>query len=89
MKYDTEDFVNDLPPEFAAFMRHLKSLSYEVRPNYDYLRDLLQDLYRRLGGEENTPFDWERIPTRSTKRPRLNSAKCGDTQLMKGNSNPL
>ncbi|KAM9989923.1 hypothetical protein ACTFIY_005982 [Dictyostelium cf. discoideum] len=58
-KYNTPDLVKDLPPQFSQFMKHLKSLNYEDRPNYVFLQTLLNDCYTSLGLSESTPFDWE------------------------------
>ena len=70
MRCNTPELVADLPPEFLAFMEHLQGLKYEDRPNYSYLTSLFENVYRRLGGDENTPFDWERVPERSKVKPR-------------------
>ncbi|KAK5582404.1 hypothetical protein RB653_003987 [Dictyostelium firmibasis] len=58
-KYNTPELVKDLPPQFSQFMKHLKSLNYEDRPNYVFLQTLLNDCYASLGLSETTPFDWE------------------------------
>ena len=70
MRCNNPDLVADLPPEFLAFMEHLQGLKYEDRPNYSYISSLFENLYRRLGGDENTPFDWERVPERNKLKPR-------------------
>ncbi|KYR01840.1 putative protein serine/threonine kinase [Tieghemostelium lacteum] len=59
MKYNTPELVRDLPPQFSQFMKHLKSLNYEDRPNYVFLQSLLNECYVSLGLNESTPFDWE------------------------------
>lgn len=69
MKIDAAELVSDLPNEFLLFVRFLQNLKYADRPNYTYLYNLMHDLYTRLGGDESTPYDWERAPARSTPRP--------------------
>ncbi|KAF2076492.1 hypothetical protein CYY_002232 [Polysphondylium violaceum] len=59
MKYNTPDLVKDLPVQFTQFMKHLKSLKYEDRPNYVLLQSLLSECYSSLGITENAPLDWE------------------------------
>ena len=66
---NTPDLVADLPHEFLLFMQHLQTLRYADRPNYSYLHSLMDDLFRKIGGDDATPFDWERVPTRAP-RPR-------------------
>jgi len=59
MKYNTPDLVKDLPPQFSQFMKHLKSLKYEDRPNYVFLQSLLSECYSSLGIPETMSLDWE------------------------------
>lgn len=70
VKYNTPDLVKDLPPAFLAFMKHLKSLNYADRPDYNHLYTLLLDLYHAQGCDDHTPFDWEvGAPLRSPQYP--------------------
>lgn len=70
VKYNTPELVKDLPPQFLAFMKHLKSLQYADRPDYNHLYNLLLDLYHSVGCDDHTPFDWEvGAPLRSPQYP--------------------
>jgi hypothetical protein len=69
-RLNNPELVADSPEEFLKFMEHLQSLRYGDRPDYKYLHTLLASLFHRLNGDESTPFDWETIPMRKTKRPR-------------------
>ncbi|KAL6054012.1 Tau-tubulin kinase Asator like protein [Balamuthia mandrillaris] len=64
------ELVADRPEEFMLWMEHLQGLGYSDRPDYQYLYDLLRGLYRKLHGDENTPFDWQRAPSAKPQRPR-------------------
>eukprot|EP01132_Coremiostelium_polycephalum_P003332 gene3332-4177_t len=57
IKFNTPDLVKDLPPQFAQFMKHLKSLNYDDRPNYVFLQSLLNECNLTIGN--NPLFDWE------------------------------
>jgi serine/threonine protein kinase len=69
-KYLGPNLVADLPNEFLLFMQHLQSLKYADKPDYHYMTAILTHLYHKLGGDENTPFDWERVPYRHAARQR-------------------
>lgn len=70
VKYNTPDLVKDLPPQFLAFMKHLKNLNYADRPDYNHLYSLLLEVYHAQGCDDNTPFDWEvGAPLRSPQYP--------------------
>lgn len=62
IKYNTPEIVKDMPPQFLAFMKHLKTLNYADRPDYNFLQTLLSDLYHSIGCDDHTPFDWELTP---------------------------
>lgn len=70
MRYNTPSLVADLPQEFSYFMQHLQTLHFADKPNYSFLHSLLNDLYTRLGGDDSTPFDWERSFRPASSRPR-------------------
>jgi len=70
LRLNNPGLVADLPQEFLFFMQHLQTLRYVARPNYSFLHNLLNDLYHKLGGDDNTPFDWERERVSGPRRPR-------------------
>jgi len=59
IKYNTPDIVKDMPPHFLSLMKHIKTLNYADRPDYNYMQSLLDDLYHTIGCDDHTPFDWE------------------------------
>lgn len=54
--------INELcknhPPEFATYLRYCRSLRFDDRPDYAYLRGLFRDLYLREGFADDCIFDW-------------------------------
>ena len=71
LEMDNAELVAGLPHEFLLFMQHLQQLQYEDRPNYNFLRGLMTDLYTSIGGTDDTPFDWEvSTPHTPIVRPR-------------------
>ena len=51
-----EILCNNLPREFADYMKYVKNLKFEEDPNYGYLRDLFVQLMKKQGFEEGTCF---------------------------------
>jgi hypothetical protein len=87
VKYNTPELVKDLPPQFLAFMKHLKSLQYADRPDYNHLYNILLDLYHSVGCDDHTPFDWEvGAPLRSPQYPTtpLISSSNNDVEFTGG-----
>ena len=36
--------INKIPNNFLFFYKYVRSLSFEEKPNYDYLKNLLKDI---------------------------------------------
>ena len=47
-----------LPNEFSVFLDYTRTLGFEGRPDYAYMRSLFRDLRIREGHEDDDIFDW-------------------------------
>lgn len=52
------DLCKNYPPEFATYLRYCRSMRFDDRPDYAYLRGLFRDLYIREGFADDCVFDW-------------------------------
>lgn len=52
------ELCRNYPPEFATYLRYCRSLRFDDRPDYAYLRGLFRDLYIREGFADDSIFDW-------------------------------
>jgi len=83
MSTPVETLCRGFPPEFATFLNYARSLRFDDKPDYQYLRKLLRDLFMKEGYKYDAIFDWtivraqESIPpgvpslTGEPKRPDL------------------
>jgi hypothetical protein len=46
------------PREIAVYIEHVRSLDFEDRPDYPYLRKIFRSLFVRQGFEYDNIFDW-------------------------------
>ena len=46
------------PGEFATYLNFCRSLKFEDKPDYTYLRQLFRNLFHRLGFTYDYVFDW-------------------------------
>ena len=46
------------PSEFAVYLNYVRSLRFEDKPDYQYLRKLFRDLFVREGYQMDYVFDW-------------------------------
>ena len=57
-KTGVEELCRGLPAEFATYMNYLRQMRDPDTPDYVYLRNLFDGLFRRLGFEHDQVFDW-------------------------------
>jgi serine/threonine protein kinase len=55
----TEQLCKGLPVEFALYFDHIRSLGFEDRPDYAYLKQLFRDLFFHEGFEYDSVYDWD------------------------------
>jgi len=58
MSTPVETLCKGFPPEFATFLNYARSLRFDDKPDYQYLRKLLRDLFMKEGYKYDAIFDW-------------------------------
>jgi casein kinase 1 len=58
MSTPIEVLCKNFPNEFVTYLNYCRSLRFEDRPDYAYLRRLLKDLFFREGYQYDFVFDW-------------------------------
>lgn len=53
-----EDLCNGYPQEFSIYLNYCRSLKFEEKPDYKYLRKVFRDLFFRLGYKYDYQWDW-------------------------------
>lgn len=53
-----ENLCAGFPAEFATFLRYSQNLEFIETPDYDYLKTLFRNLFRRNGFKNDLIFDW-------------------------------
>ena len=51
----------DLLGEFERYFKHIRSLRFDEKPDYAYLRRLFRNLFHRNGFEYDHVFDWTEL----------------------------
>lgn len=60
-----EALCKNLPGEFMTYMNYCRSLRFEDRPDYAYLRGLLRDLFSNGSYQHDFAYDWTTLTDRS------------------------
>ncbi|KAJ3105985.1 serine/threonine protein kinase [Phlyctochytrium planicorne] len=58
MTTPAEVLCRGFPNEFAVYMNYIRSLGFDDKPDYNYLRKLFRDLFIRQGYVFDSVFDW-------------------------------
>jgi casein kinase I family protein HRR25 len=66
MTTPTEILCGGLPNEFAIYINYTRSLGFEDKPDYSYLRKIFHDLFVREGFQYDYAFDWSKEKTWNT-----------------------
>ena len=62
MTTPTEVLCRGFPIEFAQYLNYCRSLRFDDKPDYAYLRKLFRDLFIREGLQYDYIFDWTVVP---------------------------
>ncbi|CAN8324467.1 unnamed protein product [Cochlearia groenlandica] len=74
MLTSVESLCKSHPSEFTSYFHYCRSLRFEDKPDYSYLRRLFRDLFIREGYQLDYVFDWTILKypqAGSSSRPRL------------------
>ena len=58
MSTSTEQLCKGYPSEFRSYFEYCRSLRFEDRPDYAYLKRLFKELFYRKGFQYDNMFDW-------------------------------
>jgi len=70
-----EVLCKGFPAEFAIYLNYCRSLKFEEKPDYDYLRSIFQSLYRKKGFPDDHVFDWTAMTQNASLRSDAASGK--------------
>ncbi|CAH2052941.1 unnamed protein product [Thlaspi arvense] len=77
-----EVLCKSFPSEFTSYFHYCRSLRFEDKPDYSYLKRLFRDLFIREGYQFDYVFDWTILKypqMASSSRPRPNPKPAPDT----------
>ena len=58
MTTPTEILCRGFPKEFALYLNYTRTLRFDDRPDYTYLRKIFRDVFIREGFQYDYIFDW-------------------------------
>jgi casein kinase 1 len=80
MNTPLEELCAGFPKEFQNYIMYCRSIRFEDKPDYAYLRRAFKDLFFRLGYTYDFVFDWTTMSELSTEADRGKSEAKEDTK---------
>lgn len=77
MTTPTDVLCRGFPNEFAIYLNYCRSLRFDDKPDYSYLRKLFRDLFVREGFQYDYVFDWSVQPP-----PKIEQQEASDIALL-------
>ncbi|KAH8091490.1 protein kinase [Aureococcus anophagefferens] len=75
METSAATLCDGFAPEFRRYFEYCRSLRFDDRPDYAYLRKLFLDVYKREKFRDDNLFDWDFLPRRA---PPWDAARGAD-----------
>jgi len=88
MSTSTEQLCKGYATEFRSYFEYCRSLRFEDRPDYAYLKRLFKELFYRKGFQYDNMFDWTVLNLQQERarappdRPLLGNEQGGDPNLV-------
>lgn len=79
MTTPTEVLCRGFPNEFAIYLNYTRSLRFDDKPDYSYLRKIFRDLFVREGFQYDYVFDWT-VYKYQKNAQAIAAAGAGNTQ---------
>ncbi len=80
MSTSLETLCKGFPAEFVNYLNYCRSLRFEDKPDYPYLRRSLKDLFFREGYQYDGIFDWT-VLNYQANMPQLDPAQQGNAPI--------
>lgn len=80
MMTSTETLCRGFPTEMAIYLNCCRSLRFDDRPDYSYLRKLFRDLFVREGYQYDYVYDWSIQPRERVEHPSAGLPPPGPSQ---------
>ncbi|XP_076339013.1 casein kinase I isoform X1 [Tachypleus tridentatus] len=61
MSTPIDELCRSFPSEFSTYLNYCRSLRFDEKPDYSYLRQLLRNLFHRQGFTYDYVFDWNML----------------------------
>ncbi|KAL3994959.1 Protein kinase domain family protein [Acanthocheilonema viteae] len=88
-KITDEVLMADCPPEWIHIMKYIRTLTYESRPDYKKIYDLLMSCMKRLSVSFSDPYDWEiNFSSKSLQTTTTTTTAIRAAVIAEGSPNP-
>lgn len=87
MSTPIEELCKGYPSEFATYLNFCRSLRFDDKPDYSYLRQLFRNLFHRQGFTYDYVFDWNMLKFGSNRNSEADERR--ERQMHSSTTRPL
>lgn len=69
-----EVLCQNFPSEFEIYLKYCRSLKFEERPDYTWLKRLFKNLFQKLEYDWNLSFDWAELSVHNELSSRFQTS---------------
>jgi len=80
MMTSVETLTKGLPVEFAMYLNYCRSLHFDDKPDYNYLRRLFRELFYRKGYTQDYIYDWTMINQQEAAKGITTMPRAGGSE---------
>jgi len=80
MMTSVETLTKGLPVEFAMYLNYCRSLHFDDKPDYNYLRRLFRELFYRKGYTQDYIYDWTMINQQEASKRITTMPRAGGSE---------
>lgn len=85
---DVQTLCRDLPPEFSLYFTYVRSLQFEERPDYAYLRKIFHEVFVRNNFKRDDEYDWVPIMKERENAAQLQAGTAAEEPTDKAGPAP-
>eukprot|EP00827_Trimyema_finlayi_P003034 TRINITY_DN2714_c1_g1_i1.p3 TRINITY_DN2714_c1_g1~~TRINITY_DN2714_c1_g1_i1.p3 ORF type:complete len:108 (-),score=8.05 TRINITY_DN2714_c1_g1_i1:146-469(-) len=82
-----ESLCFQCPKEFAIYLNYCRNLKFEQKPDYDTLKKVFSDLFKKSNYTYDYIFDWKQIAEQKKKEKQLQQQIMSQEQQLNSQIN--
>jgi len=75
-----DELCRGFPEEFVVYIQYCRALQFEDKPDYNYIRSLLKNVFEKFSYEYDFQYDWNLIKKKKEEEEKQNDLNNQNTK---------